>query len=83
MYVSVRYLCRYSRSEGRTVMKHNCCSMDKMGVLSEGPAKSLLAICTTDGFGLDRRKDTSGHFLSARLNCCQPFRMESIDEIVH
>jgi len=27
--------------------------MDKMGVLSEGPAKSLLAICTTDGFGLE------------------------------
>ncbi|KAK1738278.1 hypothetical protein QTG54_010947, partial [Skeletonema marinoi] len=36
-----------------------------------------------DGRIWPRREDTSGHFLSARLNCCQPFRMEPIDEIVH
>eukprot|EP00984_Skeletonema_dohrnii_P025081 scaffold14195_cov155-Skeletonema_dohrnii-CCMP3373.AAC.28 len=48
-----------------------------------GRARQIFASNLHDGRIWPRREDTSGHFLSARLNCCQPFRMESIDEIVH
>eukprot|EP00985_Skeletonema_marinoi_P028082 scaffold23978_cov80-Skeletonema_marinoi.AAC.1 len=46
------YFCMLKLGAPPMLANRRC--MDKMGVLSEGPAKSLLAICTTDGFGLKR-----------------------------
>ena len=53
-YVDSRTFNRKGESK-KSMTSGNAQTMDKMGVLSEGPAKSLLAICTTDGFGLEER----------------------------